>query len=134
MRPRARRGGGICGDESPCCVLLDLLRPDPEEPAFAEASAGRLDMSAIAQRAKAEGRGRPLISAAILRGAALRAAPQDEGGASYSAAACCAPCGRRSRKCGRISSAIAAMLARVMSSGNVPNWVLVSDVLKPARS
>ena len=30
--------------------------------------------------------------------------------------------------------AIAVMLARVMSSGSVPNWVLVSDVLKPARS
>ena len=30
--------------------------------------------------------------------------------------------------------AIAAMLARVMSSGSVPNCVLVSDVLKPARS
>ena len=35
---------------------------------------------------------------------------------------------------GSISCAIASMLARVMSSGSVPNWVLVSDVLKPARS
>ena len=52
----------------------------------------------------------------------------------HSAAACWRPCGRRSRKCGSISSAIAVMLARVMSSGSVPNWVFVSDVLKPARS
>src|SRR5215813_8323735 len=65
-------------------------------------------------------------------------APQDEGGGGsplpYSAAAWRAPCGRRLRKCGRISSAMAVMLARVMASGMVPNWVLVSDVLKPARS
>jgi hypothetical protein len=56
------------------------------------------------------------------------------GGNSYSAAAFAARCGRRSRKCGRISSAIAVMLARAISFGMVPNWVLVSDVLKPARS
>src|SRR6266446_6405781 len=43
-------------------------------------------------------------------------------------------CGERSRKCGRISWAIAVMLARAMSSGSVPNCVLVSEVLKPARS
>ena len=52
----------------------------------------------------------------------------------HSAASRRTPCGRRVRKCGRISSAIAVMLARAMSSGSVPNWVLVSDVLKPARS
>ena len=54
--------------------------------------------------------------------------------APYSAAWRLAPCGSRSRKCGRISCAIAVMLARAMSSGSVPNWVLVSEVLKPARS
>src|SRR6266545_3497255 len=52
----------------------------------------------------------------------------------YSAAACCFPCGARLRKCGRISCAIAVMFARAISSGRVPNCVLVSDVLKPARS
>src|SRR5262249_46830375 len=38
------------------------IRPHPEEPAFAQASAGRLDLSPVARRAKAEGRGRPPIS------------------------------------------------------------------------
>src|SRR3954453_9186577 len=52
----------------------------------------------------------------------------------YSAASRRVPCGRRPRKCGRISSAIAVMFASAMSFGMVPNWVLVSDVLKPARS
>ena len=52
----------------------------------------------------------------------------------YSAATRLALCGARSRKCGRISWAIAVMLARAISFGMVPNWVLVSDVLKPARS
>jgi len=56
------------------------------------------------------------------------------GGNYYSAAAFAARCGRRSRKCGKISSAIAVMLARAISFGMVPNWVLVSEVLKPARS
>src|SRR3984957_5254926 len=56
------------------------------------------------------------------------------GGNYYSAAALAVRCGRRSRKCGKISSAIAVMLARAISFGMVPNWVLVSQVLKPARS
>src|SRR5215471_7219519 len=58
------------------------IRPHPEEPAFAKASAGRLDLSAEARRAKAEGRGRPrrrrASRAAILRDARLRRASQDE--------------------------------------------------------
>src|SRR5262249_53844038 len=37
-----------------------IFESDSEEPAFAKASAGRLDLSAVARRAKAEGRGRPL--------------------------------------------------------------------------
>src|SRR5277367_1655796 len=52
----------------------------------------------------------------------------------YSAAAFAVRCGARSRNAGMISSAIAVMLARAISFGMVPNWVLVSDVLKPARS
>src|SRR5262249_55313506 len=81
-------------------------------------------------------RSRPLLDP---RGARQprRAADDDRDDAvsvSYSAAARRAPSGNRSRKCGMTCSAIAVMLARAMSSGMVPNCVLVSDVLKPARS
>ena len=62
--------------------------------------------------------------------------PRFHGGGKINYSAACFGAGRgsRSRNAGRISSAIAVMLARAISLGSVPNWVLVSEVLKPARS
>src|SRR5580704_2760036 len=112
----AKRGGGGAGPDATKSLTTKLYRPASYFLSSLIASA--------AQRPPPPRCWRSVVPLPRYRG----------GGNYYSAAALAARCGRRSRKCSKISSAIAVMLARAISFGMVPNWVLVSEVLKPARS
>src|SRR5215471_2401763 len=82
VRPRAGDEVGHAPHHERSCTAANKcrqLRPHPEEPRAAR----RLDLSAEARRAKAEGRGRPMWCRLrpwpMVRDAALRAAPHHEG-------------------------------------------------------
>jgi len=63
-RPMVRDAGLRPAPHHEAPLTQQRTRPRPEEPAFAKASAGRLDSSALAQRAQAEGRAAPMAPAA----------------------------------------------------------------------